>query len=200
MPSNAFRKYKEDESMAGVLRDTAKDARLRPMQISVKQKYYHAALATYVAGWDNYIKSSIREFYSRTSDPLDVRYFAMHSISRTLTESILQKLNTPDRDRARNAILNCTGYDPINDWTWPSTAMSATQVKDYLSEILKVRHSFAHGFSMPGFTWTTTPTGKKRLSYSALSRVEAFLVHLVAQTDSGLCRHAASFFPGPPIW
>jgi hypothetical protein len=200
MASQAFQTYLGAQEMARVLRGTAQDRRLRPMTLRVKQKYYHAALAAYVAGWDYYIKSCVREFYTCTSDPFDARYFTVHTRSIDLTEKFLRNLNTPDRDRAREAILLCTGYDPIGDWTWPRAAMSATQVKDFLDEIFKVRHSFAHGFELPGFSWTTTATGKRQLADAALGRVEAFLAHLVKKTDSGLRLHAATFFRGPPIW
>jgi len=78
--------------------------------------------------------------------------------------------------------------------------MSGVQVKEFLSEVLKVRHSFAHGFELPGFTWTITPSGRKQLSDSSLERVQYFFRHLAVQTDHGLRNHAAMLFSGLQIW
>lgn len=200
MPSRAHEKYLEAEKLARILRNTAKDPRLRPISSTVKQKYFHASLAAYVAGWDNYIKSVVREYNSRITDPLDVKYSQVHSVASKMSERVLHKLNTPDRDNARDALLICTGYDPIGDWVWQKASLSAIEVKEFLGEIFKVRHSFAHGFDLPSFDWTSTTGGRKQLTDHALQRVEAFLRHLVKRTDKGLCRHASIFFPGAPIW
>lgn len=199
MPSQAYQGYIRSENLARVLRETAKDKRLRPIQNATQQKYYHASLAAYVAGWDHYVKSVVKEFLLRISAPSDPRYHQLHGVARALAEKELKKLNTPNRDNARAAIVMCTGYDPYSDWVWTRARMNATDVKEYFEEIFRVRHSFSHGFELPGFTWTTISSGRKQLNDASLARVEAFLRHIVAATDAGLAKHAA-LFQNPAIW
>jgi len=200
MSSIAFSKFLDSQDLAIMLRKTAQDVRLRPIKWDVKQKYYHASLTASVAGWDNYVKSVVREFYRSLSNPLDQRYAFAHSLAGDMSEKVLSRLNTPDRDQARNAILLCTGYDPINDWTWRKAQMSATDVKEFLADIFRVRHSYAHGFALPSTAWTRTPTGKVQLSSISLARVEAFLRHLAKRTDNGLRGHAKTVTQGLIVW
>lgn len=78
--------------------------------------------------------------------------------------------------------------------------MNGTQSREFLNEILKVRHSFAHGFEIPAYQWTTTPLGKHQLNDAALHRIERFLLHLVTATDKGLSNYGKSNYPDRSIW
>lgn len=189
MSSPAAVKYKLASTKARILRKTATDIRLRPISREQTQVYYHSALAAFVAGWDAYINDLVRNFFDITSDPLDPKFYAIHTIARGRAEQALERFNTPNWDNTRNLLVGYTGYDPINDWVWTARQLSSVAVRLRLNEILRVRHSFAHGFGIPAFNWTQSPTGKIRLTAKAIDEVDAFFEHLVAVTDLGMKRH-----------
>jgi hypothetical protein len=64
--------------------------------------------------------------------------------------------------------------------------MNALAVRLRLNEILKVRHSLAHGFAMPGYVWPQAPSGKTRLALEALVWTRTFFNHIVTTMDIGL--------------
>jgi len=189
MPSPASLMYDRESNKAQILRQTATDKRLRPMSRIQTQVYYHAALASYVAAWDAYINELTRNFFALTANPLDPPFHRVHSLARNAAERALQRFNTPNSENTRNLLVQCTGYDPIADWVWAARSMNAVEVRERLNQILRVRHSFAHGFSIPNYPWTATPTGRVRLTAKSLQDVEAFFRHLVTATDTGMKQH-----------
>ena len=200
MPSRALRKFSDALSAAQCLRLTAKDARLRPIKADVRNDYLHAALAAYVASWDAYLNGVIREFIDNTRQPLDIDYATVHQRLSDFVDVALKRFNTPNWENSRNLLIACTGYDPINDWNWPRSSMNNTDTREYLNEILRVRHSFSHGFPIPAYSWTTTPLGKHQLNDAALSRIERFLSHLVTVTDKGLSFYGRVHYPNRSVW
>ena len=91
--------------------------------------------------------------------PLRVDYHAIHEVARMAGERAMERFNTPNWENARNFLIATTGYDPISDWTWPRRGMGVQDVKERLNQILRVRHSFAHGFAIPSYSWTTSKRG-----------------------------------------
>ncbi|BAY93363.1 MULTISPECIES: HEPN domain-containing protein [unclassified Tolypothrix] len=186
MPSPAALKYDIAAQKARVLRDTAIDPRLRPILNSQTQVYYHSALAMFVAGWEAYIEELVRNFFDVTANPLNPHFHAVHSIANNAAERSLKQFNTPNAENSRNLLVQYTGYDPINDWVWSRRSMNALATRQMLNDILQVRHSFAHGFPIPAYSWTQTPTGKVRLTAKAIKDVDALLQYLVNVTDLGM--------------
>lgn len=160
MASPAALKYQLAASRAETLRNAATDKRLRPMPRFDAQVYYHAALAAYVAAWDAYINNLVRDFYDAIADPLDTKFHAIYTVAQKLAERSLSRFNTPNWENTRNLLILCTGYDPIHDWIWTRRGMGSVQVRQRLNEILRVRHSFAHGFSMPAYSWNQSSSGR----------------------------------------
>lgn len=194
MPSPAALKYKILSNTARTLRETATDPRLHPISRSQTQIYYHSALAAFVAAWDAYINELVRNFFTTTANPLDPKFHAVHSIARDTAERALERFNTPNSENTRNLLIQNTGYDPIGDWIWSARSMSGLAVRQRLNEILRVRHSFAHGFAIPAYSWTQTPTGKVRLTAKAIDDVDLFFRHLVAVTDLGMKQHIQTIY------
>ena len=56
----------------------------------------HAALATYVASWDTYVKQLVAAFFAETSDPGLLKYSALHAMLLSLQQEALKKFNTPN--------------------------------------------------------------------------------------------------------
>ncbi|WP_370638374.1 HEPN domain-containing protein [Aurantimonas sp. VKM B-3413] len=118
-----------------------------------RQVFYHASISMDVAAWDSYINSVVTEFNSRIggiSNPSLLRYRA--NIQLTITKR-LDKFNTPNFDNTRTLVVECTGFDPVSSWAWPARNMIWQAVQIRLNEILRIRHSFAHGFSLPNYSW-----------------------------------------------
>ncbi len=200
MPSQAFDSFLRAEAEALLLRETATEPRLRPISSATKSKYLHAALTAHVAAWDNYVRSVVREYYREISDPLDLRLSHAQGISFQFVEEKLKKLNTPNWDNARNAIVLCTGYDPFGDWRWRAAGLSSNDVREFLNEVFRARHSFAHGFAMPQLNWLARTPGNHNLNVESMKKVEKLLRHLALQTDRGLSLHAATIYGSAPIW
>ncbi|MUZ71202.1 hypothetical protein GOZ90_00805 [Agrobacterium vitis] len=200
MSSVSYIRFQSSVEAARELRAVGKDARLRPVSYEQKTRFFHAALAKYVAGWDSYLNQVIFEFVQRLADPAFTDYLSLHSIVAPIVDQKLKKFNTPNWENSRELLISCTGYDPISDWTWRKAQLNRQQSQDFLNGILKVRHSFAHGFAIPTFPWTQTPSGRIQLSDQALLRIERFLIHLVSATDTGLVAHGALSFPQRTFW
>lgn len=200
MSSLSYTRFQSSVEAARDLRAAVKDARLRPVSHAQKTRFLHAALATYVAGWDSYLNQVTTEFVQKIANPTDAGYVSLYSLIKPIIDQKLKKFNTPNWENSRELLVSCTGYDPISDWAWRKAQLNRQQSQDFLNGILKVRHSFAHGFAIPTFTWTQTPTGRIQLSDQVLLRIERFFSHLVSATDNGLVAHGTQSFPGRIFW
>ena len=200
MPSLSAYKFQQRVNSLIYLRAISVEPRIRPITEHQKQIYLHSYLTGLVAAWDAYLKAVIKEYLSLTSNPLDVRYSAIYSLLNTYATTALGKFNTPNSENSRKILINATGYDPIGDWIWTAKGLTAIQTREYLNEILKVRHSFAHGFTMPAYLWTQSSTGKVRLTATAVDKVCLFLSFLVTQTDQGLQQTMITVHTINPSW
>ncbi len=200
MASTAALNYFAAAVRVRTLRGAATDWRLPQRLPTEKQVFYHAALAGYVAAWDAYINNLVRSFYVEIENPRNAEFLAIYSISRQATERALMRFNTPNAENTRALLQQYTGYDPIGDWVWTRRRMVGIQVRERLNEILRVRHSFAHGFSVPGYTWTQSPTGRVRLTSEAIGDTEAFFNNLVRVTDTGMKKHILAAYGVTVAW
>ena len=65
-------------------------------------------------------------------------------------------------------------------------------------DILKVRHSFAHGFGMPSFGWNTNGSTARLTNRIVQREVVALFNNLVKRTDRGLKHHLEGAGIGVP--
>lgn len=200
MPSPAAIQYQSSAAKSRILRATATDPRLSPVSVDQAQVYYHSALASFVAAWEAYIENLIRDFFQETADPLNIKFHAMHTIASDTANRSLGKFNTPNADNSRNLLVQSTGYDPIGDWVWSARGMNAVTTRQRLDDILKVRHSFAHGFPIPACTWNQTSIGKVRLTAKSIDDVQVFLKFLVSVTDRGMKQHIQTNYSVILVW
>ena len=200
MSSPAASKYITAAGRLQTLRKAATDKRLRSISQEEIQFYYHASLAAYVAAWNAYIKNLIIDFYNVIADSSNPRFQAIYITTRQLAIRAIDRFNTPSWENTRNLLNQYTGYDPINDWVWLRRGMDRFQVQERWKEILQVRHSFAHGFDVPAYDWTQSPSGKVRLTSKAVQETEAFFKNLVNVTDNKMKAYITLTYGIPSIW
>jgi len=166
-----------------------------------KEACLHAALAMLVAAWEAYLERLVREVQREIADASHLRLSAVLTLLTSITEKDVRRFNTPNAENTRDLLIVHTGYDPINDWTWPAGALSGPQTRNRLDEILKVRHSFAHGFSIPvNVTWVVNRGRPGVLNIGALRSVDQFIAHMVAVTEIGMKAHLLTTFGVAPGW
>lgn len=200
MSSPAALKYTASANRIQTLRRAATDRRLRPMSHDEIQVYYHAAFTSYVAAWNAYINNLVRNFYDAIADAANLKFDAMHTLAKSIVENALARFNTPNWQNTRDLLDQYTGYDPINDWGGSQANMNLQQVQQRLNEILRVRHTLAHGSDMPAYNWTQSPSGRVRLTSKAIQETEAFFKNLVKVTDRGMKEHIELTYGLANIW
>lgn len=196
MPSPALQRFSDILLRA----DTITEVGLSGLSREKLQGLYGAAFTAQVAAWNAYVVALVEAFYGEVADPALATFHAMHTISSAHSRQQLERFNTPNSENTRNLLVLCTGYDPWNDWAWARSNLNALQVRMRLNEILKVRHSFAHGFTMPAFAWNQTPQGDTRINRRLLNWNRAFLNHIVAKTDHGMKAHLQNTYNRALTW
>ena len=202
MPSKAAIEFDRARADAGVL---VAAAGIRPRDranfASHKATCLRAALAMLVAAWEAYLERLVREVQRDIADPAQVRLSAVLSLLTLVSEKEVKRFNTPNASNSRDLLFVHTGYDPINDWQWAAGHLSGVQARERLDEILRIRHSFAHGFPVPtDIAWVKDRNRAGVLNATALTSVDKFLAHMVRVTDSGMKGHLLSAFGFTANW
>ena len=200
MSSPAALKYIATVERIQTLRKTATDRRLRPMLLDEIQVYYHAGLTAYVAAWNAYISNLVRDFYDVVADPLNPKFDAIHTLAKGTADNALKRFHTPNWEKTQELLYQYTGYDPLSDWGRSQPSMNREQVNQRLNEILRVRHSLAHGSDMPTYNWIQSPSGRVRLTSKVIQETETFFKNLVNITDSGMKAHIELTYGLANIW
>lgn len=190
MPSPAANKFKQlsDRSIL-ILR-----ANRAPLSRDEFQAIYGAAFVAQVAAWNAYVVTLVDCFFLTVSNPNDPPFQALHGIAHGASKTHTNRFNTPNSEKTREMLVLCTGYDPWPDWNFPARSMNSMAVQARLNEIMKVRHSLAHGFPTPGFNWMQAPSGVTRFTLETVKWTRGFFDHLVRSTDRGLAAHLKSVF------
>ena len=131
---------------------------------------------------------------------LELTPAAMHTLANSIARSQLERFSAPNAENTRNLILASTGYDPWTDWQWPARRMNALAVRNRLNEILKVRHSLAHGFAMPAIFLESIGVRRNSITLYDFERTRTFLDHLAASTDRGMKLHLNTVYSIVPKW
>jgi hypothetical protein len=196
MPSAAAIKYRELTTRASVILKADR----RKLGKGEVQALYGAAFVAQTAAWNAYVVRLVDCFFQEVANPAVASFHAMHTLANSIATSHFDRFSTPNAENTRNLILTSTGYDPWTDWQWPAHGMSGLAVRNRLNEILKVRHSLAHGFAMPAYHWNQTASGEIRLTLYDFKWMRTFLNYLTASTERGMKLHLNTVYAIAPNW
>lgn len=201
MPSRSALAFHDARNRARLLISAASFPPERAFAKDHKEACLHAAWAMLVAAWEAYLERVVGEVHQAISEPSGANYSAVLSLLRAIAESDLKKFNTPNSDNSRRLLVAFTGYDPINDWNFPKLGLGGPQTRTRLDEVLRVRHSFAHGASIPiDINWINSRGFRGVLNVRVVREVDGFISYLVSATEVGLKKHLASVFGVSVSW
>ena len=203
MASQAYSKFNELILKANLLSQHAGKLKLKK-DAPAKAVFLHAALATQVAAWDVYVKALALEYFSAITNVSDVRFMELHTLCKQAMTEAKDKLNTPNSENSRVFLVKYTGFDPWSSWGGvkfgSNTLTSSLVVRERLNEILKLRHSFAHGFAMPIFNWNQNTNGAAYLTCHVVRSTSNFFASLCKSTDSAMSLHISVQHRVPRPW
>lgn len=200
MSSQALRRFAEARRKARRLSDLSTDIRLRPLIYADTEPPLHASLAAYVSAWESFVESITLEFLDKQIVVSQAKASSFAKILRDEAARAVERFNTPNFSESRNLILRFTGFDAYPVMQSSRLRMTSAQAESRLNEVLKVRHSFAHGHSLPSFVWLTRYAHQSRLTKQAVRNVETLLGDLSVNVDKGLAGHAIATLGGPAVW
>lgn len=186
MASEANKKFALFRRRARRLLQTATDQRLRPLSYENMEPGLHASLAGLVSAWEAYIEAITLEAIDCLVDPSDLKRSAIVQVLRKEAQRATESFNTPNFDNARTLLLRYTGFDAYTSMQSPRLGLGVPQTQTRLNEILRVRHSFAHGLPIPNYSWLSRYGVSSRLTKRAVENVDILLGDLVAEIDRDL--------------
>jgi RiboL-PSP-HEPN len=151
-------------------------------QTVTDQTLLRAAVAQAVGCWEGYIEEVLKEFVSKARVQSHRRAWTLGIQFESIVKKLTSELNTPSWDNARDLILNVTGMDPYASWVWSPRFSNQTDTKSFLTDVMDVRHSFAHGFATPHTIAGLIPPGQLNSIYAG--EVLDCLAFLATTTDS----------------
>ncbi|MGQ8876582.1 HEPN domain-containing protein [Delftia sp. NA_296.1] len=203
MSSSAYSKFGSIIERADLLTTQAGKHRKKTEQ-QTKLTILHAGLAYQVAAWDAYIKAVSTEYFSVTASPTDPRFSSVHNILQNQLTIALNKFNTPNSNNSRDLFMKYMDFDPWPNWTNMKfngvTLTASLLVRERLDEILKIRHSFAHGFNIPSYTWNTDSNGNATLNCDILKNTRKLITEICGETDKALSTHISHQHGIPNPW
>lgn len=154
----------------------------------------HAALSRLVAAWDGYLNDVIKETLQRLRRPSPTHYSFLLNILDANAAVLLDRFNTPNTQNTKDIFQRCIGLDPCPYWKRPKARQTAYAVGVRLDEILRVRHSIAHGFPMPIFTWNVNSSNVGVITKKTYRSCQSLVCHIATQTDVCIANHVADEF------
>ncbi|MFT8806201.1 MAG: HEPN domain-containing protein [Acetobacter aceti] len=160
---------------------------------------YKAGVVMIVACWQAYIENITQEALNIIERSINnpqalpptwaVQIF---NSKKSEIRNAIKKFNTPDDVRVRDLLSNSFDFNPWLNWAWRSGPRQWTekQTRSRTNQWLQVRHSVAHGFSLPSdIPWIQGNNNVPRLTLNLLEECKKHFVFLANKTDSGFQTH-----------
>ena len=163
---------------------------------------HRAGVVLTVASWQAYVEKIVAEALALMD--ADIRApanatpaWAIHTfqLRRAAVLNAVKKFNTPDDVRVRDLFQDSFGFNPWSSWEWRQGPRQWTEAETRrrTNTWVLVRHSIAHGFSLPSdVNWLQGANGHARLTLSLLNECRKHFVFLAERTDHGFRSHLAN--------
>jgi hypothetical protein len=171
---------------------------------------HRAGVVLTVAAWQAYIEKVICEALeildSEMRNPADPSpQWAIHTfrLRRASILNAVKKFNTPDDVKVRDLFQDSFGFSPWASWEWRSRRRqwSEQETRRRTNTWVLVRHSIAHGFSLPAdVDWLKGSNGQARLTLNLLNECKKHFTYLVEQTDIAFADHLVTSHNIPRPW
>ena len=160
----------------------------------------HAALASIVSAWEGYVEAITIEAIDTIANCSNAEVLLLTMLIKAEAKVAIAKFNTPTAENCRGLLLRFTGFDAFPYMRSQRLSLTAHLARVRLNEILQVRHAFAHGYSVPAYSWTTRYGLKNRLTKNAVIQSSRLIDDFVSNIDSELAKHIKSAFPTRLAW
>jgi hypothetical protein len=151
---------------------------------------HRAGVVLAVAAWESYVEALVLEAFESIRPPVGASQDAilMHSLALTRANQESKGLNTPNAENVRKLFQSTLGFDVVTHWNWtaPHRHWSYGQMMARLNEWIKVRHSVAHGGSLPNLDMLKNSHGSYTLRLNHLKACREFMMHIAGQCDTSL--------------
>lgn len=160
----------------------------------------HASLAASVSAWEAFIEDLCLELLDEIGRIPDARLQMVLSVLRLEAAKAVEKFNTPNFENCRNLLLRFSGFDPYPHMHVPRLGLSVVQTQSRLNDILKVRHTFAHGAPIPNLPWLTRYGVSSRLSKKNASEAGSLLDELTKSIEAAASNYLKAAYRVPIRW
>lgn len=151
-------------------------------QSLIDQTCMKAAIANSVGCWEGYVEAVLKEFVAKTRINANRRGWALITQFEVMVDKVTSELNTPSWEKVRELLISITGIDPYTSWIFRPTFSNQQDSKEFFDGVMKVRHAFAHGFSVPVDIKALVTKGKIDTSY--VTQAFDFIEFIASETDS----------------
>lgn len=200
MPSNALKAFKRSVAKSDRLLSLATDGRLRPISYADAEPALHAALASLVSAWESYVEAIVLEYLDAVGAGAAADALAVQGLLKSEATRAIEKFNTATAENCRDLILRFCGYDCFPVLASTRLALNGHLSRLRLNEILRVRHSFAHGYAIPALAWTIRRGVGSRLTKAGVIDSRALIIEFVRAIDAGLSAHFRIGFQPRVAW
>lgn len=200
MPSSALRNF--DELMASVDQLIAIHARIQSGRgrRHRQEAIHRAGVVLTVAAWQTYVEKVALEALAQIErgievdehgDPTPVWVRASFRFRKPAVSKTVGDFNTPNSQNVWRLFDWSFGFDPRPHWVWdsPRRHWSTQQFSNRTDDWLRIRHSIAHGNTLPNnLAWIQNNSGTARLTLSLLQECQRHFRELVRRTDRAFIR------------
>jgi len=145
-----------------------------------------AAIASSVGCWEGYVEAVLKEFVAKTRINAQRKSWALIAQFEAIVDKLTSELNTPSWEKVRELLIGITGVDPYTSWVFKPIFSNQQDSKEFFDGILQVRHSFAHGFTIPSNIKGLNVKGKLDMIY--VKQAFDFIEFIACETDKLLER------------